>query len=183
MSSPPSDRHHDQLIAVLEQLSSQVQQTAQSSPAQLDHVLHNAIHETAHLIQSTLPDHVGTPWLNQLSDLAPTQPSANNPHAKPPAPSEKASQKIHVFTPPPAQSSSSESQPSSPQQRCPCGMAVTDAAQHVKHPVECVHACGRVFHSATCRRKHTRQHARECPALQRNKILKQIGLSPDPELF
>lgn len=181
--SSAKDNRHNQLIAALEQLSNQVQQAAQSSPRQLDQVLGNAINQTTHLIQSSLPDHIATPWLNQLSDLTPTQPPPTNPRPKPPASSEKASQKTHVFTPPPVQSSSSESRPLSPQHRCACGIAFTAVDQHAKQHVKCIHGCGRVFHSASCRRKYTRPHATECPALQRNKILKQIGLAPDPELF
>lgn len=48
--------------------------------------------------------------------------------------------------------------------------------------VRCIHSCDAIFCSAQCRRSKTREHAKECKALRRRKLLKSIGLSSSGEV-
>lgn len=50
-------------------------------------------------------------------------------------------------------------------------------------PVPCIHACGVLFCSATCRRKAARVHRGACGALAKRALLKRLGLGGSEELF
>ncbi|CAN8076159.1 unnamed protein product [Agarophyton chilense] len=186
------------IVGALEKLSTQVQQTADNSPSQLDHVLRHAIRTTSDLLKSSLPENVSEPWLQELSafftkspcvkapeQVQKTNSLANKEDRRGQNPSNNT---VHILAPAGSNTKTASAVDEGAKQlSCVCGASLSPRSTHNEdsHPkhVTCIHGCGRVFHSAKCRKTHSRAHARDCPALQRKKLLAHIGLSSDPELF
>lgn len=214
-------RNTSTLISALEQLSSQVERTAEKQPDHLDEILTSAISTTSQLIQEALPVDQQHGWLSKLENLNLTSPKASPSHPSSPcqssssSPSQSILQKAGNHGPKrqakPIESLQYETSPNAstkalqePQTKRPCSplsngdihtqrvkekaaisclcAVQTDNSNSPSH-VSCIHGCGWQFCSATCRKRCAHSHSLKCAALVRKKVLKSIGLLPDPDLF
>lgn len=174
----------DDMLSKLQLLRTEVEQKINSSSRELEDALLHAVNATSEIINTNLPTDLGSKWLEELSSFKPIPPKNEI--------SDSAAGKSRGSPMPSSRMivNNSDTLPSLSTKMCMCGIVVPSEArksENEEHSAikrrECIHGCGTIFHSAQCRRRHTRAHSEKCPALVRKKVLKNIGLSSDPELF
>lgn len=153
------------LISTLERIAADVQSTTVNRPDCVVDELDSAITTTTDIITKALPPEQCERWLTELTSLKSASPSA-------------------------VASSSFGRTGSTTEHKASCNCPITcpqlrvsEATLPSEHHVRCIHGCGVVFCSATCRKKKARDHRPNCEALQRKKILSSLGLNAQPELF
>lgn len=164
------------LIASLEGLCKTIQKAAEEEPTQVETELERATTATEQVILNALPVDERGVWLDELSSIThgveTLKGSAGNDAVKPVGISE-------VSDSPVSDGSSSDA--------CRCALLrqeFTDSSAHgFPTGVTCIHGCGYLFCSATCRKKQVRQHASKCPAITKKKVLRAMGLAGDGDFF
>lgn len=150
------------LIHLLEAIADNVKEATTKDQDNLDEKLDEAIATTSKIIQKVLPSGAQSEWLSDLSTITQT----HQPHTKP---SSAMSNDVNLLD-------------DDSTCNCPAPLSSFPSGTDSKS-VQCLHECGVYFCSATCRKRGMKTHRKACTALARKKIMSQIGLSVQPELF
>lgn len=172
----------DELATMLEQLSNNLERAAKDKSSTLDDTLQNAMATTTQLIQHALPEQHQKEWLQQLQQL---EAGNSNPSFASELSSENVGAKSTAAQPNSTNPDVSSigitcEQGGTANIKCACA---TLTSQPTESSVSCIHGCKQRFCTAACRRRRAREHNAACSALLRKKVLRQIGLHSEPELF
>lgn len=161
------------LIASLEGLASSLQKAVDDKSSEVGGEMERATEATAKIIQTALSPEQRDPWLEALHS-ATTGATTASPDAN-----------LTMYSPITASSENLESEGKA---TCTCSALRAETTSgdgnlNDAKVVGCMHGCAMRFCSAKCRRRQGRQHAAECPAIARKRVLRAIGFPSDTELF